>query len=43
LADAHGRTWVRETVRRMPLPAGMDTNALALKGALEAYLEKVRL
>jgi hypothetical protein len=43
LADAHGRTWVRETVRRIRLPAGMDTNALALKGELEAYLDKVRL
>jgi hypothetical protein len=42
-ADAHGRTWVKEKVRRMPLPTGKDTNALALEGALEAYLEKARL
>jgi hypothetical protein len=43
LAEAHGRTWTRERVRRMPLPAGKDTNALALEGALEAYLEKAKL
>jgi len=41
LADAHGRVWVRERVRRMPLPAGKDTNALAMEGRLEAYLQKV--
>lgn len=43
LADAHGRRWVQEKVRRMPLPTGKDINALATESRLGAYLEKANI